>query len=84
MNVGALLKKFQRRRNIVCCLEIFLVNILMKKVVSFCYCPKSLPKAKAKSFGSILLTEGISKQPSICSVLWLLVFMLIKIYNEKV
>ena len=36
-----------------------------------------------KSFGLIPLAEEISKQPSIDSVVWLLVVTLMKIYNEK-
>ena len=55
----------------------------MKTVAIFCPCPKSLPKHKVKSLGLISLTEEISKQPSIDSMLWLLVFTLIKTYNEK-
>ena len=58
-------------------------DILVKKVASFCPCPKSLPEAKVKSFGLIPLAEEISKQPSIDSVMWLLVLTLIEIYKEK-
>ena len=47
--------------------------ILVKKVAAFGPCLKSLPEAKVKSFGLILLVEEISKQPSIDSVVWLLV-----------
>ena len=36
-----------------------------------------------KSFGLILLTEEISKQLSIESVVWLLMLTLMKIYSEK-
>ena len=54
-------------------------DILVKKVAAFCPCPKSLPEAKVKSFGLILLAEEISKQPSIDSVMWLLVLTLMKI-----
>jgi len=52
---------------------------------SFCSCLKSLPEAKLKkSFGLITkLAEKISEQPSIDSVVWLLMFTLMKIYNEK-
>jgi hypothetical protein len=49
----------------------------------FCLYPTSLPGAKLKSFGLISLAGEISKQPSIDSVMWLLVFTLTKIYNEK-
>lgn len=36
-----------------------------------------------KSFGLISLTKETSEQPSIDSVMWLLVVTLMKIYNEK-
>jgi hypothetical protein len=49
----------------------------------FCPCPKSLPGTNMKSFRLNPLAELISKQPSIDSVLWLLVFTLMKIYNEN-
>ena len=58
-------------------------DILVNEVATFCPCPKSLPKAKVKSFRLIPLAEEISKQCRIHSVLGLLVFMLIKISNEK-
>ena len=58
-------------------------DILVKKVAAFCPCPKNLPEAKVKNFGLIPLTEEISKQPRIDFVVRLLLFMLIKIYNEK-
>ena len=35
-----------------------------------------------KRSGLIPLAEEISKHPSIDSVIWLLLFMLVKIYNE--
>ena len=44
----------------------------------FCFCLKSLPEAKLKSFGLILLAEEISKQPTFDSEVWLLVFTVIK------
>ena len=58
-------------------------DILVKKVATFCSCPKNLPKAKMKRFGLIPLAEKISKQPNIDSVEGLLVLRLIMIYNEK-
>ena len=58
-------------------------GILVKKVAAFCPCLNSLPEAKVKSFGLIMLAEEISKHPSIDSGVWLLVFMLTKIYNDK-
>lgn len=36
-------------------------DILVKNVTEFCPCPKSLSKAKLKSFGLIALTEKILK-----------------------
>ena len=58
-------------------------DILVKNVAAFHHCPESLPEAKVKSFGLILLAEEISKQPSIDSVMWFLVVTLMKIYNKK-
>ena len=58
-------------------------GILVNNVAAFHPCPKSLPAAKLKNFGLIPLAEEISKQPSIDSVVWLLVLALMKIYNEK-
>ena len=57
--------------------------ILLKEVTTFCPCPKSLPEAKVKSFGLILLTEEVSNQLSIYSALWMLVVTLMKICNVK-
>jgi len=48
-------------------------------VADFCPSPKCLPGTKVKRFGLILLAPEIS----IYSAMWLLVFTLIKIYNEK-
>lgn len=50
--------------------------------MTFYTCPKSLPEAKVKGFGLIPLAKEISKQPSIGSVVWL-VLILMKTYNEK-
>ena len=58
-------------------------DILVKVVVAFCPCLKSLPKAKVKNFELILSSEELSKQPSIDFVMWILVVTLIKIYNER-
>ena len=44
-------------------------DILVKNVAAFCPCPKSLLEAKVKRFGLILLSEKISKQSSIDSVI---------------
>ena len=56
-------------------------DIFVKKVASFCPCPKSLSNAKLKSFVLILLAEEISKLSSIDSVVMLPEVTLIKIYN---
>ncbi|KAL6034459.1 hypothetical protein STEG23_019827 [Scotinomys teguina] len=40
-------------------------------------------RGKVKRFGLIALAKEISKQSSIDSVMWLLVFILRKMYNEK-
>ena len=58
-------------------------DILVKNVAAFCPCMKSLPETKVKRFGLILLAEKIPQQPIIDSVMWLLVFKLIKIHNLK-
>ena len=52
-------------------------DILVKNVTIFCPCPKSLPKSKVKQFGLSSLAEEISEEPSIYSVLWLVLVMLI-------
>ena len=56
--------------------------IFLKTVAVFFFLPhlKSLPEAKVKSFGLIPLAKEISKQPSIDSVMWLLVRTLMKNY----
>lgn len=51
-------------------------NILAKNVAAVCPCPKNLPEAKLKSFGLIASTEETS-------VVWLLVFTPMEIYNER-
>ena len=55
---------------------------MAKNVAGFCSCKKNLPEAKLKSFGLIALAKEMSKQPSNDSVMWLLVFTLMQIYNE--
>lgn len=42
-----------------------------------------MPEDKVKSFGLIELPEAISKQPSIYSVVWPLMVILMQRYNEK-
>ena len=38
---------------------------ILAKSVAFFPCPKSLPEAKLKSFGTMALAEEISRQPNI-------------------
>ena len=42
-------------------------DILAKKVVAFCPCPKNLPMTKLKNNELISLVEAISRQPKINS-----------------
>ena len=58
-------------------------DILVKNVGAFCLCPENLSGTKLKSFGLAALAEKISKHLSIDSVIQLLVFILMKTYNEK-
>ena len=58
-------------------------DILVKNVVTFCPCLKSLPEAKVKSFVLIPLAEEILKQSNIGSVIWLLLFALMRICNKR-
>ena len=44
---------------------------------------KGLPETNMKRFGLIPLAEEISKQPSIDSVMWLLVITIVQFYYEK-
>ena len=44
---------------------------------------QSLPEAKEKRLGLIPLSEEISKQPRIDSIVWLLVVTVMNIYNEE-
>ena len=80
--MGAWLKRFQGK-NFNMFPRYCSWDILVKNVAVLCPCLKSLPEAKVKRFGLILLAEEISKQPIIASVVWLLVFTLVEIYNEK-
>lgn len=52
--------------------------ILAKNVGVSSSCPKSLLKVKVKSFGLIPLVEEIPEQSAIASVMWLLMFILMK------
>ena len=48
----------------------------------FCPCSKNLCEGKLQSFDLVSKTE-ISRQPSIDSVTWLLVIILVQVYIEK-
>ena len=52
-------------------------------MATFCPHPESWPEAKIKNFELITLVEEILKQSSIDSFLWLLLAMLVKIYNKR-
>lgn len=45
-------------------------DVLVKNVVAFCPCQKSLPEAKVKRFMFIALTKEVSKKLSIDFALW--------------
>lgn len=57
-------------------------DIVTINVTAFCPCPKFLLEIKLKNFGLISSTEEISRQPNVSSM-WLLVKILLQIYNEK-
>jgi hypothetical protein len=42
-----------------------------------------MPEGKLKSFGLVALAGEISKQTNIDYIMWLIMFTLTKIYNEK-
>ena len=54
--------------------------VLVRNIAAFCHCPKLLPQAKLKCFGSVSLAEEISRQLSVVTVRELLVISLIQIY----
>lgn len=56
-----------------------LCDILAKNEFAFCPCWGCVPEAKVENLELILLAEKTSKQPSTDSVVWLLVFTLMKI-----
>ena len=58
-------------------------DILQRKLTAFYLCPKSQLEAKVKTFVIILQPQEISKEPRIYSIVWLLVLILMKIYNEN-
>lgn len=52
-------------------------------MAALCPCPKYLPEDKLKSLGLMVLSEEISRQPTIDSATWLLVVTLMQICNKK-
>jgi hypothetical protein len=66
LNCGCPVQEVLGKKTILeCCLK-----IVVKNVVAFCPCPRSLPEAKVKRFRLTALTNEVLKQPSIDSVLW--------------
>lgn len=59
MNFVGLAQEISDEKNISILPRDLSCNILEKKVVCFCPCPKSLFAAEVKSFGLILLGEEI-------------------------
>ena len=56
----------------------------LRKMTTFCPCLKNLSENKVKSFGNIpLAKKNIPNQPSIDTVMCLLVVNIMKIYSEK-
>lgn len=82
MQFESLIKRFQRSK-LLTGMKIIPCDITAKDVVAFCLFPRSLPEAKLKSHGLISLGEEISIQFNIDSLTWLLVIILMQIYNEK-
>lgn len=58
-------------------------DISVKNVTALDLWLKSLPEMKVKDFALISLAEEITKQPRIDSVFWVLVVILMDIYNAK-
>lgn len=70
---------------VVSSLETVLVTF-WQNVGIFCSCPKNQPKDKLKSFRLMLLTEEILRLTRLTiqtDLVWLLVIILMQIYNEK-
>lgn len=67
LNFGGLTQEVSEEKNINMWLTHF-CHIYAKNVTNFCSCPKSVPEVKVKRLGLILLTDEISKQPSIDSI----------------
>lgn len=77
------LKRFQRTKKNSIWSRQHSSDILAKNVAAICFCLKSLPEANLKSLGLISLLKGIPEQPSIDSVVWLLLLSQKKICVEK-
>lgn len=58
-------------------------DVLTNNMAAFCPCPKSLLRAKFKSFGINSWVGQISRQPNINSIVWLLIITLMHVYSEK-
>lgn len=56
--------------------------MLAKNMAVLGHGPKSLSEAKLKSFGLMVLTEDLSRQPSINCVMWLLVITPMLVYTK--
>lgn len=57
-------------------------EMMVKTLAAFCPFPKYLSEAKLKYFELMSLTAEISRKPSIGCVTWLLVMILLQIYNK--
>ena len=67
LNSGGLAQEFSEEKNFSKLPRNYSCAILVKNVVAFCPCLKSLPEAKVKSFRLVTLAKEISKQLSIDS-----------------
>ena len=83
LNYRTLAQAVLEEENINMCPRGHSCGILVKNMAAFCPCLKSLSELQVKRFGLVPLAEEIFKQSSVVSILWLLVVMVMKIYNEK-
>ena len=83
LNCRGLAQAVLEEKNINMCPRGHSCGILVKNMSAFCPCLKSLSEVQVKHFGLVPLAKEILKQSSVDSILWLLVVMLMKIYNEK-
>lgn len=77
LNSGDLAQDISEEKNVSIWSRYCFSNILVENMAAFCLCLTSLPKTKVK-FRSIALAREISEDPSINSVLWSLMFTLMK------